>query len=77
MSGFVVAKRRKAPLHIYSVSLGANFAVMTALFFSLREAAQYVAEQCGYRPEQRRMEYQASSFSGGIAGATSSVVSRW
>ena len=74
--GLVVAKRRKVPLHIHSLSLGANFAVVTALFLGLRQAAQNVAEQFGYKVDRGRLEYQASSLGGGITGATSAIVSR-
>lgn len=74
--GVVVAKRRKVPLHIYSVSLGANFAVVTALFLGLRQTAQNVANQVGNEMDQGRLEYLSSSLSGGITGITSSIVSR-
>ena len=73
--GFVVAKRRRVPLHIHSVSLGANFAVVTALFLGLRQAVLHVAELCRYKTDQRWLEYQASSLSGGITGATLSIIS--
>ena len=74
--GLVVAKRRKVPLHVHSVSLGANFAVVTALFLGLRQTTQNMANQLGYETDQRRLEYLSSSLSGGITGVTSSIVSR-
>lgn len=73
--GVGVAYYRKAPLHIYGVATGVNFAICSFALFGMRHAL-LTNQVWRYHLSEQQHKYLCSTVSGGTVGALSSILSR-
>lgn len=71
--GVGVAYYRKMPLHLYGLSVGANFALCSFTFFGMRHV---LITALPPRLSLWQQEYVSSTASGGVTGSMVSILSR-